>query len=773
MIRKILLTAVCAASTILSAQAWEKKQAPLMTEWGNRVTPENAHREYPRPQMVRQEWKNLNGLWNYAVVSKDDARPQNIDQGQILVPFAIESALSGVQKKFTPEDRLWYETEFIVPKNWKGKRIILHFGAVDYASEIWVNDKPVGSHRGSSDAFRIDVTDALKGSGPQKLTVAVTDPTDTGCQPLGKQKLQPSGIYYTPVSGIWKTVWMEPVPVSHIYSMRGYADIDRSEYRFTPILDKDIKGQKVRVSVYDEGNRIAVAEGEPNKEIVIKIKNQKLWSPESPFLYDMKVELMQGSKVIDAVDTYFGMRKISTGRDENGHMRLLLNNKPYFQTGLLDQGWWPDGLLTPPSDSAYIFDIEYAKNAGFNTLRKHIKQESDRFYYHCDRLGMIVWQDAVASKDTRWWSKTRVEPVLSEAESQTFIREFKNLMDQLFNFPSIVQWVVFNEGWGQHDTPNMLGWVDFYDPSRLHSVSGWMDYGGGDICDIHRYPGPGKIDNAGGYRPLVLGEYGGVGYVVKDSVWPAETKRMHYRNASDINQYTSDYERIAYQLRILKEQGLSAAIYTQISDVEGEINGVMTYDRRHSKLPVDKMKHLNDLILTSEVALKEVMPNSEKQAQIWKYTIRWEWIGEGWEKDGYDIRQWQEGPGFFGYVRSGSVHNTPFTEKCSFAHTPKTDWHTSQIWLRREIELDQVPQNPMFYIWYFTEAEVYINGTLVLKVKGRNAPYPLCEYYRFTEEAKKALKKGRNLIAVHCKNTGGKHVQAIDLGIYDVVSEIK
>ena len=769
--KKILTLAALAVSTMLHAGVWAPKQAPLMTTWGEKVTAENAHQEYPRPQMVRQEWKNLNGLWNYALTAKDASKPQEINEGQILVPFAIESALSGVQKRFTPEDRLWYETEFTVPKNWRGKRIILHFGAVDYASEIWVNGKQIGTHKGSSDAFRFDVTDALKGSGPQTLVVSVTDPTDTGYQPLGKQKLEPSGIYYTPVSGIWKTVWMEPVPVSHIYSMRGYADIDNSAYHFTPLLDMAAKGQSVRVTVYDGDKKIATMTGAPNKEIIIPIANQKLWSPETPFLYNMKVELLQGSKVIDSIDSYFGMRKISVGKDENGHQRMMLNNKPYFHTGLLDQGWWPDGLLTPPSDSAYIFDIEFAKKAGFNTLRKHIKQESDRFYYHCDRLGMIVWQDAVASKDTKWWSKSRIEPKLPEIESQSFIREFKNLMDQLYNFPSIVQWVIFNEGWGQHDTPNMMAWVNFYDPSRLHSVSGWMDYGGGDLCDIHRYTGPGKIDNAGGYRPLVLGEYGGIGYVVKGSVWPANTNRTHYINARSIDQYESDYNRVFYQLRILKEQGLSAAIYTQITDVEGEVNGIMTYDRKHTKLPVEHMKGLNDKLLQTPVVLKEVMPNSEKEAQIWKYTNRWEWIGDDWYKDGCDLRNWSEGPGFFGYVREGSVHNTPFTEKCSFAHTPKTDWHTSHLWIRREIELDEVPQNPLLNIWYYTEAEVYINGTLVLKVKNRTAPYPHYEYHRFIEGTQNALKKGRNLIAVHCFKPKGTYVQALDLGIYDIVNE--
>ena len=772
MIKKTLTIVALAAATMLSAQEWAPKQAPLMTQWGERVTAENAHREYPRPQMVRSQWQNLNGLWNYSVTSKDAAKPESISQGQILVPFAIESALSGVQQKFTPEDKLWYETEFTVPKSWKGKRIILHFGAVDYSSVIYVNGVKAGTHRGSSDAFRFDVTDFLKGSGPQKLVVEVTDPTDTGFQPVGKQKLNPSGIYYTAVSGIWKTVWMEPVPVSHIYSMKGYADIDNSEYHFTPILDRPAKGQTVRVTVFDNGTRVASAVGMPNKEIVIKIDNQKLWSPESPFLYDMKVELIKGSKVIDAVDTYFGMRKISIGKDANGHQCLMLNNRPYFHTGLLDQGWWPDGLLTPPSDEALVYDIEFAKKAGFNTLRKHIKQESDRFYYHCDRLGILVWQDAVASNDTKWWSKTRVEPVLEEYESQTFIHEFKNLVDQLYNFPCIVDWIIFNEGWGQHDTPNMLDWISYLDPSRPNHVSGWMDYGRGDICDIHRYPGPGRVDNAGGYRPLVLGEYGGLGYVVKDRVWPAKTTRAHYINAANIDKYASDYERIFYQLRILKEQGLSGAIYTQISDVEGEVNGLMTYDRRHVKIPVERMKELNDLLMDTPVVLKEVMPNSEKEGQIWKYTTRWDWASDGWQNEGYDTRLWQEGPGFFGAIRKGSSeHNTPFTEKCSFAHTPKTDWHTSNIWLRREIELDQVPQNPLLYIWYFTEAEVYINGELVLKVKGRNAPYPHYEYHKFIEGTQKALKKGKNLIAVHCKNTGGKHVQAVDLGIYDVVKE--
>ena len=771
MIRRTLTICALAFSGVLFAQEWTPKQAPLMTTWGEKLTVENVHQEYPRPQMVRSEWQNLNGLWNYAVTTKDAGQPENIAQGKILVPFAIESALSGVQQKFTPEDKLWYETEFTVPKSWKGKRIILHFGAVDYSSVIYVNGICAGSHEGSSDSFRIDITDALKGTGSQKLVVEVTDPTDTGYQPVGKQKLDPSGIYYTPVSGIWKTVWMEPVPVSHIYSMRGYADIDESVYKFTPIVEMPAKDHTVRVTVYDNGSEMVSVMGSPNKELSVKIENQKLWSPDTPYLYDMKVELMKGTKVIDAVNTYFGMREISTGKDKDGYQRLLLNGKPYFHIGLLDQGWWPDGLLTPPSDDALVFDIEFAKKAGFNTLRKHIKQESDRFYYHCDRLGILVWQDAVASKDTKWWSKTRVEPVLSYEESRAFSREFKNLIDQLFNFPCIIDWVIFNEGWGQHDTPNMIDWVSFLDPSRPNHVSGWMDYGRGDICDIHRYPGPGKIDNAGGYRPLVLGEFGGLGYVVKDRVWPAKTTRAHYINAANIEKYCTDYERIFYQLRILKEQGLAGAIYTQISDVEGEVNGLMTYDRKHVKIDMDKMKALNDLLMETPVILKEVMPNSEKEGQIWKYTTRWEWITDDWYLESPDLRQWSEGPGFFGYVRPGSVHNTPFTEKCSFAHTPKTDWHTSNIWLRREIELDEIPQNPLLYIWYFTEAEVYINGQLVLKVKGRNAPYPHYEYHKFIDGTQKALRKGKNLIAVHCKTTGGKHIQAVDLGIYDVVKD--
>ena len=771
MIRRILTISAFVIASVVLAHGWTPKQAPLMTEWGSKITPENAHREYPRPQMVRNEWRNLNGLWNYSVTPIDSEKPENINQGQILVPFAIESALSGVQQKFTPQDKLWYETDFTIPKSWKGKRIILHFGAVDYSSVIYVNDIRIGAHRGSSDAFCFDITDALKGSGAQKLVVEVTDPTDTGFQPVGKQKLDPSGIYYTAVSGIWKTVWMEPVPVSHIYSMRGYADIDRSEYRITPILDMPVKGQTVKVTVYDSGKVVSSGVGQPNKEIVVKIDNQKLWSPESPFLYDMKIELMKGGKVIDSVDSYFGMRKISIGKDENGTQRLMLNNKPYFHIGLLDQGWWPDGLLTPPSDSALIYDIQFAKDAGFNTLRKHIKQESDRFYYHCDRMGVLVWQDAVASNDTKWWSKTPVEPVLEEYESQTFIHEFKNTVDQLFNFPSICQWVIFNEGWGQHDTPNMVNWISFLDPSRPNSISGWYDYGLGDICDIHRYPGPGRIDNTGGYRPLVLGEFGGLGYVVKDRVWPAKTTRAHYINAASIDKYKTDYDRIWYQLRILKEQGLAGAIYTQISDVEGEINGLMTYDRKHIKIPVEEMKKLNNLLMETPVTLEEVMPNSEKEAQIWDYTNRWEWITEDWNKESADIRNWQKGPGFFGYNRPNGDYNSPFTERMSFAHTPKTDWHTSHIWIRREIELDEIPSNPLLYIWYYNEAEVYINGIKVLEVKGRTAPYPLCEYHKFIKGTEKALKKGRNLIAVHCFKTKGTQVQAIDLGIYNVVND--
>ena len=774
MIKKLLICIAFSGSVaIMSAQNWHPGYAPLMTIWGESIKADSVHQEYPRPQMVRDEWKNLNGVWNYAITPKDINQIPSEYEGKILVPFAIESALSGVGKDFTPEDKLWYETEFEVPKDWKGKRVILHFGAVDYSCSVYVNGIEIGSHKGSSDAFRFDITDALEESGDQKLVVSVTDPTDTGFQPVGKQKLKPSGIYYTPVSGIWKTVWIEPVSPSHIYSFRGIPDIDKSEYSITPITVGHTNGMTVRVTVYENGKEINTAIGMPNCEIPVKIKNVKLWSPENPFLYDIKIELLHKNKVIDSFNSYFGMRKISVGKDGKGTYRIFLNNEPYFLTGLLDQGWWPDGLLTPASDEALVYDIEFAKQAGFNTLRKHIKQESDRFYYHCDRLGMLVLQDAVASKDTGWWKDSDIQPVPSEEESIAFTHEFKNMIDQLFNFPCIAEWIVFNEGWGQHSTLGMLEWVKFLDPTRPNSISGWRDYGRGDICDIHRYPGPGRMENTGGYRPLLLGEYGGLGYVVKDHIWTAETTRKNYINATDTGKYASDYRRIFYQLRILKAQGLAGAVYTQISDVEGEVNGLMTYDRKVCKMPVGEIKRLNDLLLNSEITLSEVMPNSEKEAQIWDYTTRWEWIKPGWEKKDYDydLRYWDKGPGYFGYIRPMTDYNTPFTERTDFAHMPKTNWNTSNIWIRKELYLDEVPENPLLYIWYYNEAEVYINGVKVLEVKGRTAPYPHYEYHKFRKGTENILKKGKNLIAVHCRKTGGNQVQAIDLGIYNIESE--
>lgn len=573
-------------ATILAAD-WKPAPNPLMTRWGKRVTPQNAHPEYPRPQMVRRNWLNLNGLWQYAVTAKDAGKPATFD-GQILVPFCIESALGGVGKVVKPDEALWYRRTFTKALLKAGEKVLLHFGAVDWHAKIFINDQLVGEHKGGFDPFSFDITDALKKSGEQELRVWVWDPTDTGAQPRGKQVLQPGSIWYTSVTGIWQTVWLETVPASSIDRLMITPDVDAGAVQIGANLRGAKNSQRLKVTIYERGKVVAALTDSADKALRLKIPKAKLWSPDSPFLYDLTIELMDAGRVIDRVTSYVGLRKIEMRKAADGFNRLFLNNQPLFQIGPLDQGWWPDGLLTPPSEEAMVYDVQVLKKLGFNMLRKHVKVESATFYYNCDKLGMLIWQDMPSGIDRDLEKQRDRDDGLFKPENKTQFRaELKSVIDALRHFPSIVIWVPFNEGWGQHDTNNITEWVMEYDRTRLvNGPSGWTDRGVGHLKDMHKYPGPAMFPVME-TRVSVLGEFGGLGLPIENHLWKNE-KNWGYRTYKSLDELRQNYRNLIEQLMPLVRDGLAAAVYTQTTDVEIEVNGLMTYDREVVKLdPVE------------------------------------------------------------------------------------------------------------------------------------------------------------------------------------------
>ncbi|MGA1237326.1 MAG: glutaminase domain-containing protein [Limisphaerales bacterium] len=588
-----LFTLVFAGAWMFAARAsWQVAEGPLRTRWAAEVNPERVLPEYPRPQMVREDWKNLNGLWEYAVVGREAGRPEVWD-GQILVPFAVESALSGVMKRVGEEQRLWYRTEFEVPRGWRGGKLLLHFGAVDWESRVWVNGTEVGVHRGGYDGFSLDVTGALVEGAEQELVVAVWDPTDGGYQPRGKQVNRPEGIWYTPTTGIWQTVWLEPVPEVHIQGLRITPNFDGGSV----LVDAQVLGDggdtAVEFSVLDGRKRVvgATISDMPSTRSIppmlrpraeLGIPGFKAWSPDSPFLYGLRVSVKRGGKVVDQVDSYFGMRKMALGKDADGVQRLMLNNEVVFQYGPLDQGFWPDGLYTAPTDEALRYDIEMTKELGFNMARKHVKVEPARWYYWCDKLGLLVWQDMPSGN-----FGGRDDSRLSDEASAQYELELRRMVDGFYNHPSIVMWVPFNEGWGQHETPRYVDLVRKWDPTRLvNNASGWTDRRVGDVHDIHVYPGPGA-PGLEDKRAGVLGEFGGLGLPVSGHTWQDEAN-WGYRSYENSEDLTDAYLALLDKLHPLTgAAGLSAAVYTQTTDVEVEVNGLMTYDRELVKMDAE------------------------------------------------------------------------------------------------------------------------------------------------------------------------------------------
>lgn len=574
---------------------WKPVEGRIRTQWSDQVNPDNVLPEYPRPIMERTEWKNLNGLWDYAIIEKGKHTPSVFD-GKILVPFAVESSLSGVGKTVGAEKELVYRCSFDVPSSWKGKRVLLHFGAVDWRTDVWVNEVKVGSHTGGFTPFSFDITEALQGKN-NTLMVKVWDPTDKGYQPRGKQVSRPEGIWYTPVTGIWQTVWLEPVSESYIQDLRITPDIDNSLLSLKALVKDATSKDLVEVKVFD-GQQL-VAQGKSINGECVQVampENAKLWSPESPFLYTLKVSLKQGGKLVDEVSSYAAMRKYSSKRDANGIVRLELNNKPLFQFGPLDQGWWPDGLYTAPTDEALLYDIQKTKDFGFNMIRKHIKVEPARWYTYCDKLGIIVWQDMPSGdRNPEWQNRKYFEgtEMKRSAESEACYRkEWKEIMDALYSYPCIGTWIPFNEAWGQFKTPEIVEWTKQYDPTRLvNPASGGNHYTCGDMLDLHNYPAP-ELYLYDAQRATVLGEYGGIGWVVQGHIWEPD-RNWGYIQFNSSKEVTDEYVKYAEKLYDLIPRGFSAAVYTQTTDVEVEVNGLMTYDRKVIKLDEKRVREIN------------------------------------------------------------------------------------------------------------------------------------------------------------------------------------
>lgn len=723
---------------------WAPKQAPIMTRWAKNVSPTKVHPEYPRPQLVRKDWLNLNGLWDLEIRSASKVVGAQGNErafgGKILVPFPVESALSGVMKRVEPTDVLIYRRTFSLPKSWSGKRVRLNFGAVDWETAVWVDNAEVGKHKGGYDPFSFDITDALKGAGEHTIEVIVSDPTDSGPQPRGKQVLKPEGIWYTPTSGIWQTVWLEPVTGNSIASLKVEGGLDGTllvdlETQIAPSAPRP-RGQ-FQVELTD-GARKLTAESTIGTPARIKVDNAKLWSPQSPTLYPLKVTWAG-----DEVTSYAAFRKMELGKDDKGRTRILLNGKPYFLVGPLDQGFWPDGLYTAPTDAALKYDLEMTKKWGFNFVRKHVKVEPWRWYYHCDKLGLLVFQDMPSGDKYIGGSDPDIEKTPEAAEQ--FKTELTALVENFKFFPSVVGWVVFNEGWGQWRTAEMTDFTRNLDPNRIIiSASGWTDRKTGDLIDWHIYPGPGAPQPEP-TRASFLGEFGGLGLPLPENMWQKEG--WGYRSYKTKGELTDALVALFQNLRLLiGDPGLSGAVYTQTTDVEQEVNGIMTYDRAVVKPDARRLADVVKKLFLPPPTLEPIVSTSEKPGVTWAYTI--ETPASGFEQPAFNDSSWKRGQGGFGTeITPGAI--------------VRTVWNTPEIWLRREIEIPaRALSNPQLRIHHDEDVEVYLNGKLLLKRTGYTSSYILVPL------DKKLLKPGKQTLAVHSKQTRGG--QYIDVGIVDL-----
>lgn len=576
----------------------------LITKWGKSVQNNNVLKEYPRPNMIRDSYYNLNGVWEYAITKSD--RVDHYD-GTILVPFAPETHLSDVKKTVMPDDYLHYKRTFTLPEHFLKDRVILHFGAVDQECIVFLNGKKLGEHKGGYLPFEFDATAAIQ-NNENTITLCVTDKTEKAPHARGKQKLVKKGkyssLFYTPCSGIWKTVWLESVPKDYITSIRITPYFDQSQVGLQ-IMTNTGSGT-AHICILEKNNLIQEQDIDTNKEVMVNMKDFHPWSPSHPYLYDIKVTYGD-----DEISSYFGMRKYSIGKDKRGILRFFLNNEPFFFNGVLDQGYWPESLLTPPCDDALKYDIQKLKDLGYNTIRKHVKVESERFYYHCDKIGMIVWQDmpngggdynmifvtylpnafdwfARGIKDNHYSIFKRNE----EEGRKQYYKDLEAMVNLLYNHPSIAVWVPFNEGWGQFDAAKATECIHKIDRSRLiNEACGWFDQKGGDMYSIHNYIRKLKV-SPNPDRVVALTEYGGYAYPVEGHM--ACKKEFGYKAYKSSKELTENYKKLWEQeIYPNVERGLCSAIYTQTSDIEEEINGLMTYDREVDKINGDVVRELN------------------------------------------------------------------------------------------------------------------------------------------------------------------------------------
>ena len=745
-LRRASVALACAMPLLCAhaAHAWAPKKAPLMTKWAAQVDPKAPLPEYPRPQLVRKDWLNLNGIWEYQPGAADEATPTGQKlSSEILVPYPVESALSGVMEH---HDRLWYRRNFTVPANWRGRQIKLNFGAVDYEAQIFVNGQSVGTHTGGYEQFSYDITPFLKGNGPQELIVRVFDATDKAGEPRGKQTLNPGGIMYTPTTGIWQTVWLEPVAQKSIVSLHMTPDIDAGNVKMLVAAPNAGAGLSALVRIKDGNRVISTTRVRPNQSVAIPVKNAKLWSPDSPFLYNVDVTLSDGKTQTDAVSSYFGMRKISTGV-VGGFRRLLLNNKFVFQMGPLDQGFWPDGIYTAPTDEALEYDIKAEKELGFNMVRKHIKVEPARWYYHADKLGLMVWQDMPSANSYTGNPQPLDKPA--------FQKQLISTITSHWNAPSIVMWVIFNEGQGYHDPAQLVGLAKNLDPSRLVSRNSGTDFGDdlsiSDIRDQHSYPPPAAPPyNAA--QASVCGEYGGIGYIYKGHLYKGDDyKYSTYTIADTPAALQDEYGLFTDKLRQLRdENGLNAAVYTEITDVETEINGLLTYDR---VMKVDPAQiRLANAFKYPVPIYTPVVPTSAKESQTYQYTF--DNPAPGWsDADFADAKNWKTGLGGFGTALTPGIGQLG------------TVWNTPDIWVRRTFTLPNLTPEQVKQLvitdYHDEDVEIYLNGVLAYSKTGYVGDY---ENVAITDAARNALKiGGENVLVAHCRQTQGG--QYLDIGL--------
>ena len=755
--RTVVTPVALAALTLALGCAQPEAEGPMVSRFAADLDPELPLPEYPRPQMVRGRWLNLNGSWGYALAARDAARPNEFG-GEILVPFPVESTLSGVGMVPGAEQRLWYRRTFEVPPEWASDRVLLHFGAVDWQATVYVNGEKAGEHKGGYTPFSFDVTDLLGGRSTHELVVSVWDPTDTWTQARGKQVSDPGGIWYTSVTGIWQTVWLEPVPAQSIESISVVPDREAGAVRIQVNPRGECESCTVRLGAYREGSLVGEAEGGVGTSVVLAVEDPQLWSPHEPNLYDLDVLLARGDEDVDRVGSYFAIRDIALGKDSRGFTRLMLNGEPTFMFGPLDQGWWPDGLYTAPTDEALRYDIEVTKALGFNTARKHVKVEPARWYYHCDRLGLIVWQDMPNGNLRRGSSGSLLVRPEHEADADRpaesaiqFEAELAELIDSFSFFQSIVMWVPFNEGWGQYDVARIDNMIRERDPTRLvNATSGWTDRGVGDVFDAHLYPGPG-MERVPSERATLLGEFGGLGWPVDGHLWWTDRRNWGYRTYFSREELNARYSEVVGNLVGPRALGLAAAIYTQTTDVEGEVNGLMTYDRELVKFDEDRLNALHDRIYASEGVAGVLLPTSEHLPQEWEHRLSAPEI-DWTDSDSAD--GWLVGAAPF---QSGSNPNLP----------TGTVWENGPIWIRAAFDLETIPDNLWIEAYHAVDSgAVYLNGQEILDFEGLRLGGQ--RHYRHMDMSAHVglLRQGRNILAVT-----GEYAEAqrgLDFGIYTV-----